>query len=69
MRHRDIRSGQRAQVSPQALGAGPRKQAVDLSCVRRQTGTARIAEIKDWCQEPPSAVELKEVGSYRFFGQ
>ncbi len=25
------------------------------------------AEIKDRCQEPPVAVELNEVGSYRFF--
>jgi hypothetical protein len=31
MQHRDIHSGQRAQVSPQAVGAGTRKQAVDHS--------------------------------------
>ena len=28
---RDIRSGQRAQVAPQAVGAGTRKQALDLA--------------------------------------
>ena len=26
------------------------------------------AEIKDRCQKPPVAVDLNEVGSYRFFG-
>jgi hypothetical protein len=26
------------------------------------------AEIKDRCDEPPIAVELNEIGSYRFFG-
>jgi hypothetical protein len=26
------------------------------------------AEIKDRCDEPPVAVELNEIGSYRFFG-
>jgi hypothetical protein len=30
---------------------------------------AFTAEIKDRCDEPPAAVELKEVGSYRFFGE
>ena len=27
------------------------------------------AQIKDRCEEPPVAVDLNEVGSYRFFGQ
>ncbi len=26
------------------------------------------AEIKDRCEEPPVAVDLNEIGSYRFFG-
>ncbi len=26
------------------------------------------AEIKDRCEEPPVAVDIEEVGSYRFFG-
>jgi hypothetical protein len=26
------------------------------------------AEIKDRCEEPPVAVDLHEIGSYRFFG-
>ena len=29
---------------------------------------AFTAEIRDRCEEPPVAAELKEVGSYRFFG-
>jgi hypothetical protein len=29
---------------------------------------AFTAQIKERCEEPPVAVELKEVGSYRFFG-
>ena len=29
---------------------------------------AFTAEIQDRCEEPPVAAELKEVGSYRFFG-
>jgi hypothetical protein len=29
---------------------------------------AFTAQIKDRCEEPPIAVDLKEVGSYRFFG-
>ena len=36
------------------------------------TGTpafqAFIADIKDRCDEPPVAVDLESVGSYRFFG-
>lgn len=27
------------------------------------------AQIKDRCEEPPVALDLKEVGSYRFFGE
>lgn len=27
------------------------------------------AEIKDRCEEPPVAVDLNEIGSYRFFGE
>jgi hypothetical protein len=27
------------------------------------------AEIKDRCEEPPAAVDLNEIGSYRFFGE
>ena len=27
------------------------------------------AEIKERCEEPPVAVDLNEVGSYRFFGE
>jgi hypothetical protein len=27
------------------------------------------AEIKDRCEEPPVAVEINEIGSYRFFGE
>ena len=30
---------------------------------------AFTAQIKDRCEEPPVAVDLKEVGSYRFFGE
>ena len=30
---------------------------------------AFTAEIRDRCEEPPVAAELKEVGSYRFFGE
>jgi hypothetical protein len=30
---------------------------------------AFTAEIKDRCEDPPVAVELKEVGSYGFFGE
>ena|SRR5215216_607383 len=29
---------------------------------------AFTAQIKDRCEEPPVSVEVKEVGSYRFFG-
>jgi hypothetical protein len=29
---------------------------------------AFTADIKDRCEEPPVAADLKEVGSYRFFG-
>jgi hypothetical protein len=30
---------------------------------------AFTAQIKDRCEEPPVAVDLSEVGSYRFFGE
>jgi hypothetical protein len=30
---------------------------------------AFTAQIKDRCEEPPVAVDLKDVGSYRFFGE
>jgi len=30
---------------------------------------AFTTQIKDRCEEPPVAVDLKEVGSYRFFGE
>jgi hypothetical protein len=30
---------------------------------------AFTAEIQDRCEEPPVAVDLNEVGSYRFFGE
>jgi hypothetical protein len=34
----------------------------------RSAFKAFIAEIKDRCEEPPNAMELTEVGSYRLFG-
>ena len=27
------------------------------------------ADIRDRCEEPPAAVDLNEIGSYRFFGE
>ena len=46
-------------------------EAVDDSNPLRELSAfkAFTAEIQDRCEEPPVAAELKEVGSYRFFGE